>query len=451
MVQGKGKHLLRTKALTLGVLTLLLLSILNITPLLVTGTLTEVAPMTPGDNIPSQGSIQLPRIPEVVRGDDGQFYSVRSSTDGSEEGIGSSATAYGRSFSISTSVPSVWTRTEDFRVDVDVYLEGYVYADITIKFEGYDNFPGPSETREVYKTKSVRAYPYHSVHTLWCYLPQTTSVGLKRAEVHVTGLAYYKYGGITPDGFGGVSPMAAPGLNHDYVSRSQVWDYEFVARYGLSDLQTYGGLPPGDAMSSQSGNPSYYWEGLSNDGYNIPVAQAMHRPTEWPIIYQAGCLVDNYISYPHYSAYVLTVNTHVLMTYQLNDWTSHTTNADIFTWDYNWRGVCDEFAVVLCSFLRVIGIPSRLIVGFGSGAHAWSEAWTGSRWVHADATWNEFDNPSCYYWGGCYWNTVVYDSCGDDGRGSYSTWDGNSYNGMLDGQDWRFSVSYDGPNAYNWE
>ena len=448
MVQCKGNHLLKTKALTLGVLTLLLWSLLNITPLFVTGTLTDVAPMTPGDNIPSKGSIQLPRIPEVVRGDDGQFYSVRSSTGDSEEGIGSSATAYGRSFSISTSVPSVWTRTEDFRVDVHVYLTGYLYADITIKFEGYDNFPGPSETREVYKTKSVRAYPYHSVHTLWCYLPSTASVGLKRAEVRVTGLAYYKYGGISPDGFGGVSPMAAPGLNHDYVSRSQVWDYEFVARYGLSDLQTYGGLPPGDAMSSQSGNPNYYWEGLSNDGYNIPVAQAMHRPTEWPIIYKAGYLVDNHVSYPEYSAVILTGQVHDLITYYANTETLKTTNADIFTWD--------EFAVVLCSFLRVMNIPSRLMTGWDDyyspistyWLHAWCEVYVSGGWHHCDSTWDRFDEPWCYMVTGVTIDALTIFSGGDDGPTQWSIYDGNAYNGKLDGKDWRYDVEYDGPNNY---
>jgi hypothetical protein len=87
-------------------------------------------------------------------------------------------------------------------------------------------------------------------------------------------------------------------------------------------------------MSSQSGNPNYYWEGLSNDGYNIPVAQAMHRPTEWPIIYKAGYLVDNHVSYPEYSAVILTGQVHDLITYYANTETLKTTNADIFTWSF---------------------------------------------------------------------------------------------------------------------
>jgi len=411
--------------------------------------------MTPGDNIPSQGSIQLPRIPEVARGDDGQFYSVRSSTDDSNEGIGSSVRAYGLSFSISTSVPSVWTRREDFRVDVDVYLEGYLYADITIEFEGYDNFLGPGETREVYKTKSVRAYPSHSVHTLWCYLPSTASVGLKRAEVHVTGLAYYKYGGVFPDGFGGISPMVAPGLNYHYISRSQVWGYEFVARYGLDDLQTYGGLPPSDAMSLQSSNPTYFWEGLSNDGYNIPVTRAMHRSTEWLIIYQAGYLVDNHVSHPGYSAARLTHQVHDLMTYYDSTDTYYTTNADTFTSSYNWRGVCDEFAVVLCSFLRVMNIPSRYLYGHdawylgGTWTHAWCEVYVNGGWHHCDPTWNLYDAPWFYLANFVTIDYVRIYSCGDDGLGEWSTYDGDDYNGKLHYHyDWKYWVFNDGPNLY---
>ena len=65
------------------------------------------------------------------------------------------------------------------------------------------------------------------------------------------------------------------------------------------------------------------------------------------------------------------------------------------------RGHCEYFASSLALMLRAVGIPSRLVSGFKGGthnqfsgqfvvqqrhAHAWVEAWIGSRWVTLDPT-----------------------------------------------------------------
>ena len=65
------------------------------------------------------------------------------------------------------------------------------------------------------------------------------------------------------------------------------------------------------------------------------------------------------------------------------------------------RGYCEHFASSLALMLRAVGIPARLVSGFKGGthnqisgqfvvqqrhAHAWVEAWIGSRWVTLDPT-----------------------------------------------------------------
>lgn len=62
-------------------------------------------------------------------------------------------------------------------------------------------------------------------------------------------------------------------------------------------------------------------------------------------------------------------------------------------------GHCEHFATALAVLLRARGIPARIVTGFFGGvrveeqyllragdAHAWTEAWTGDRWLRLDAT-----------------------------------------------------------------
>jgi hypothetical protein len=166
-------------------------------------------------------------------------------------------------------------------------------------------------------------------------------------------------------------------------------------------------------------------------------------------------LVDNHISYPEYSVEVLVSQVYDLMTYLKCDDTWKTTNADMFTCSYNWRGICDEFAVILCSFLRAMNIPCRYMCGAdadyppGGWYHAWCEAYVSGFWRHCDPTMNLFDMPWYY----CA-NLVRLDwlniyAGGDDGIYQWDYYDGDHYNGKLHPyNDWYYSVSYDGPNYY---
>lgn len=54
------------------------------------------------------------------------------------------------------------------------------------------------------------------------------------------------------------------------------------------------------------------------------------------------------------------------------------------------------------SFMRALGVPTRYYVmtfnnstGYTFG-HGITEVWDGSRWVHSDPTWEEFDNSHIY-------------------------------------------------------
>jgi hypothetical protein len=395
-------------------------------------------------------------IPNMTTSENGSVFSVRTLCDSQ----GQMVESYGRSITIIVTVPSLWTRTECFYVQFDVYMDGYVYAELDFVFEGFDNFPGPDEEREVYSSASnVRIDGPTDEYSLACYLSSSYSVGLKRAEVQVSGMAYYKSGGITPDAVMTVEPEVAPGMSWDWISRNWNWDYEFVARYGLADLQTYGGLPPSDDMSSTSGNPNYYWEGLPNDGYSISDSCSLFHPMWEPILYQAGYLVDNHISYPEYSAEVLTGAVHSLMTFDRASCYSETTNSDMFSYNSNWCGVCDEFSVVLLSFLRVLNIPCRYIWGYGTQlgkvfSHAWSEVYVSGEWTHCDSTGDPegshfFDEPWIYGLLGISFDWIRVYSRADDSRGEYGFHDGNDYNGKLHYHyDYYWYVYYDGPNAY---
>ncbi len=390
--------------------------------------------------------------PNMTRLEDGSVVSVRTL----REPQGQMVESYGRSITIVVTVPSLWTRTQYFYVQFDVYMDGYVYADLDFVFEGFDHDGDGGEQREVYSSASnVRIDGPTDEYSLACYLSSSYSVGLKRAEVQVSGKAYYKSGSIVPYGVTTVEPEAAPGMSWDWISRGWNWDYEFVARYGLADLQTYGGLPPSDSMTVESGNPNYYWEGLPNDGYSISDSCSLFHPMWEPILYQAGYLVDDKISYPEYSAEVLTSAVHSLMTYDDASCYWETTNSDMFSYNSNWRGVCDEFSVVLLSFLRVLNIPCRYILGYGyhlgeKFGHAWCEVYVSGTWKHCDPTGSLFDMP-WFYWLNAYsFDCIrIYSGADDAHYDSDPVYDGGNYNGRLHWKlDFYYYVEYDGPNQY---
>ncbi len=60
-------------------------------------------------------------------------------------------------------------------------------------------------------------------------------------------------------------------------------------------------------------------------------------------------------------------------------------------------GDCTEYGRLLAALLRALGLPAREVSGLaytgdsdpGFAFHAWTEAYTGDRWLAADPTWNE--------------------------------------------------------------
>lgn len=73
-----------------------------------------------------------------------------------------------------------------------------------------------------------------------------------------------------------------------------------------------------------------------------------------------------------------------------------------------YRGICKDFASLARSYYRSMGIPAKFIICVEKDrndtvySHAWLEAWDGSRWIHADPSWNLFDNPGYYKNNGYY-------------------------------------------------
>jgi transglutaminase-like putative cysteine protease len=93
--------------------------------------------------------------------------------------------------------------------------------------------------------------------------------------------------------------------------------------------------------------------------------------------------------------------------------------SDLLTRDTNDRGgVCDEIAVVAVSYLRALGIKSRLKV------LTWSEAGVAKpvqhealeyeddngQWRHLDAGWRTFNDPTAYRLKGLAQNLLVMDA-----------------------------------------
>ncbi|WP_048198329.1 transglutaminase-like domain-containing protein [Methanocella arvoryzae] len=73
-----------------------------------------------------------------------------------------------------------------------------------------------------------------------------------------------------------------------------------------------------------------------------------------------------------------------------------------------YHGICKDYVSLARSYYRSMGIPAKFIICVEKNrndsvySHAWLEAWDGSRWIHADPTWNVFDNPRHYKENGYY-------------------------------------------------
>ena len=113
------------------------------------------------------------------------------------------------------------------------------------------------------------------------------------------------------------------------------------------------------------------------------------------------------------------INERVFATYAYDNTIKH---IDVFTWadvltrDVNSRkGICDEFAVVAVTYLRAVGIPSRVKLITWTDptgkpdAHAAVEYFDAGTWHHMDPTWNKFHEPGAYRAAGMT-NVLVMDT-----------------------------------------
>lgn len=114
-----------------------------------------------------------------------------------------------------------------------------------------------------------------------------------------------------------------------------------------------------------------------------------------------------------------------------------------FTWSdvlvidqLNYKGICDEWAVVEITLLRAVGVPA--VIKFLSfhyngkdAAHACLEWSDNGNWKHMDALWNAFDNKAIYRQNGCTDVKVMDASQPIDSRYSGLAWGVPDPNGDL--------------------
>jgi transglutaminase-like putative cysteine protease len=331
---------------------------------------------------------------------------------------------------VAATIPSVWTIGEDLAVKFDLYNQGGSTAYVTLHFEGWDSYGpwGMFQTKEINVDgyTYVKAFNFKTVY-LHVIVPETP-VGIKRSVASAGGDASYY---------------------HDFC-------FNFVQKYGTPST-----LPPGDAMSSTSGNPSYYWEGLPGDGFNVPDAYGLHHPDYWSLRWTAGYWIDLPRTFSEYAtASQMTTRVYENMAY----WKDYEP-ADATAWsdnkivDEGYRGVCDEFAILEMTLLRALGLPCRYVWASGYGiGHTWLECWTqngGWEWIHTDPTWNAYNNPSIYESSMTYFDAFTIWSEWDDSIHYYGCpYDGGNTNRMLayNPTDAQWYATYDGPNNYlpNW-
>jgi hypothetical protein len=326
-------------------------------------------------------------------------------------------------------VPSVWTIGTDLAIKFDLRNWWYTTAYVTLHFEGWDSygFYGMYQTKEI----DVDGYTYvggFSSKTVYLHVTvPETPVGIKKSIASAGGDASYY----------------------------QDFGYNFVQKYGTPST-----LPPGDAMSSTSSNPNYYWEGLPGDGFGVPDAYGLYHPDEWSFQWTAGYWIDLPRTFNAYdTASQMTTRVSENMAYWYDYYPAYFTAwSDEKIVDEGYKGICDELAILETSLLRALGIPCRHIWASGTESHAWLECWTynsGWKWIHADPTWNEYDNPSVYDFWMTYYDAFTIWSEWDDSR-YYDAcqYDGSNTNGMLayNPTDAYWWAAYDGDNNYlpNW-
>ncbi|MGY5872312.1 MAG: transglutaminase domain-containing protein [Candidatus Thorarchaeota archaeon] len=210
-------------------------------------------------------------------------------------------------------------------------------------------------------------------------------------------------------------------------------------------------LPPADAMTAASGSTNYYYEGYSWDGIGIPSEYAIFHPEDWRIRYLAAQFVDSYQYTTSYSViYALMAVVHSAMTHDEESAALEGYTSDLWIIDdanpERLIGVCDEFAILMTSMTRSLGLPARYLGSIKTVAHGFCEVWVEDsgtyRWIDIDPTNLGWDEPLFQY------VSVWVRSAFDDSRvtGTSTTYDYTDTNGCFGLSDLHYSTSYDGPN-----
>ncbi|MBN2228690.1 MAG: transglutaminase domain-containing protein [Candidatus Thorarchaeota archaeon] len=313
-------------------------------------------------------------------------------------------------------VPSVWSIGKLATVSFELHNMYDYSITVTCTFRGKE---GTSQEWYVSSSAVVNAFTTRTV-SLGTYVPNT-SVGLKTGVAEISG-------GIT-----------------------------YYHQYGNEFVQIFGSLPtpPSDPMSTATGNPNYIWEGCSNDGFSWSSSYKIFHPESWSVRYSAASWLDKTTSSAS-SVYSigqeLNSEVHDRMTYDADY--QYAVSA-VFSDTYimatsNYRGVCDEYAVLATSMYRAMGIPVRYLVVYSpTFAHALLEIWApkdGSwTWILSDPTWEWYDRAEDEEL------ELIYIYAGfDDSRTTYGDVDGTTTNGRIQWYtaDMRYHYKYDGPNDY---
>ena len=273
--------------------------------------------------------------------------------------------------------PAYWERGESITISVHFRnngwspfsYSGYIYCYIK---DYYTDVPGgqwvTEKTASKYASFTLRAHFEYTV-SISFYAPYTTP-GLKKIVVSITGS----------------------------LSRTLDMGYNFVQKYKSGEL----GTPTHLASDSETQ--------LTEDPLE---ASDLFHLTDWTVIRRAGEAGDCWRrdATPIDVGYYIMdyVHTHFVYdkNYQSIPLGDYLTASDLWLINHRdsngyYHGVCDEYSVLFASYARSLGMPARVIlIWFAEGStenqgHAFNEFWDGDAWIHADATFDVFNDPGYY-------------------------------------------------------
>lgn len=187
----------------------------------------------------------------------------------------------------------------------------------------------------------------------------------------------------------------------------------------------------------------------TSDLYHFPLGDG------YAIIHEAAQAGDNTYT-PYNTAYYTNAYVYYKINYTMAFPYDVYTASDLYIANHessgHYYGVCDEYATLFTSFERSLGVPAKYNLinminrsGVGVG-HGISEIWDGSKWVHADPTWKEFNNTHVYTQSGYSHIHMWRMSDADD-----SLYSGDPYgDGLLDWwNDFGIRIDLGEPSEYN--